>query len=304
MELLTVRSDSRPIGPTSLRVFPIAYGCWRFGRSTVREAREKIEAAVEVGVQLFDHADVYYGGQAEELFGKVLEEAPALRSKIVIATKCGVVPGLPYKATRDHIIRSAEQSLRRLRCEIIDLFFIHRPDLLTHPAETAGALEVLRAQGKIREAGVSNYSPAQCAALQRFLPFPLAAHQREWSCIWPVVLTDGTVEQCYSAGMGLLGWSPLAGGKLMLPLREAEKQRNAAVLVPTIRKLDELAAAQGVGRAAVALAFLLAHPVGAIPIVGTQQVKRIRCLGEVFRVELSRADWYALFQCGAGKTLP
>ncbi|MCX8073643.1 MAG: aldo/keto reductase [Candidatus Binatia bacterium] len=304
MDPLTICAEPRALGSSSLRVFPIGYGCWRLAGSGVPEARRKIEAALEVGIQLFDHADVYGGGQAEELFGRVLEEAPALRPRMVIATKAGVVPGVPYNATREHLIRAAEASLRRLRCEVIDLFFVHRPDLLAHPEETARALEDLRASGKIREAGVSNYSPAQSAVLQHFLSFRLLAHQREWSCIWPLVVHDGTIEQCYTGQMGLIAWSPLAGGKLLLSRERAEKEKIANVLVPVIETLDDLAKRHGVGRAAVALAFLLAHPVGAIPIVGTQKIERIRAVQEAFRVRLERSDWYALFQAGTGKRLP
>ncbi len=304
MDRLTISPGPRPIGTSSLRVFPVAYGCWRFAGTSVAAAREKIESALEVGIQLFDHADVYGGGAAETLFGQVLREAPHLRSQMLIATKCGVVPGIPYNATRAHILRSAEESLRRLHCDVIDLFFVHRPDVLTHPEETARALDELRQTGKVREVGVSNYTPSQCAALQYFLPFPLVAHQREWSCVWPAVFTDGTVEQCYTARLSLIAWSPLAGGKLLLPLERAAQDKNSSVLVPTIEKLEALAHSQGVDRAAVALAFLLAHPVNAIPIIGTQRVDRIRRVLLAFRVEFDRAEWYALFQAGRGKQLP
>ncbi len=304
MDRLTACPEARTIGRSSIRVFPIAYGCWRFAGTSVAAARQKIEAALEVGIELFDHADVYGGGAAEQLFGQVLREAPQLRSRMVIATKCGVVPGVPYNSTRAHILQSAEQSLKRLGCEVIDLFFVHRPDLLTHPEETARALEELRRAGKIREAGVSNYSPGQCAALQSFLPFPLVAHEREWNCLWPMVLTDGTIEQCYTSRMSLIAWSPLAGGKLLWPLARAAQDKNAAVLVPVIEKLDAVAHRHAVDRAAVALAFLLAHPVRAIPIIGTQRTERIRCVRQAFEVELERAEWYALFQAGAGKKLP
>jgi len=305
MGILKSSPQARPIGQSSLRVFPIAYGCWRFRSGSVHEARGKIEAAVEVGVQLFDHADIYGGaGAAEELFGRVLHENPTLRRFMVVATKCGIVPGVPYDASYLHLVRGAEESLRRLKCEVIDLFFVHRYDFLAHPEETARALEQLRQEGKIREAGVSNYTPSQAATLQRFLPFPLAAHQREWSCTWPNVLLDGTVDQCFSLGLGLLAWSPLAGGKLLLSVEQAQREHNASVLVPVMEKLDELAQRYGTDRAAVALSFLLVHPVGAIPIVGTQRVERIRRLRQVFDVRWERHDWYAVLQAGLGRKLP
>jgi predicted oxidoreductase len=185
MDVLPISTALRPLGQTSLRAFPIAYGGWRFAGTDLRTAREKIETAVEVGINLFDHADIYGGnGAAEELFGHVLAEMPHLRDAMLIATKGGIIPGVPYDSSREHILRAAEGSLRRLRIDVIDLYHIHRPDLLTHPQEIAAALTQLRAAGKIREVGVSNFTVAQCEALQSFLPFPIATHQLEMSD-WP-----------------------------------------------------------------------------------------------------------------------
>src|SRR5262245_10926387 len=154
---LTISSAPRALGASGLRIFPLAYGCWRFAATDVGSARAKLEAAREIGVNLFDHADIYGGnGAAEELFGRVLAEAPHLRQAMVIATKCGIVPGVPYDSSRDHIQRACEASLRRLRIETIDLYQIHRPDFLGHPQEIAAAFAQLRREGKIREMGVSN----------------------------------------------------------------------------------------------------------------------------------------------------
>lgn len=303
-EWLAVKPEPRAIGKSSLRVFPIAYGCWRFAGTTVAEARAKIEAALEVGIQFFDHADIYGGGVAEELFGQVLRDAPTLRQYMVIASKGGVVPGIPYNTSERHLVSAVEASLRRLHCDVLDVFFVHRYDWLTHPEETARALERLRQAGKVREVGVSNYLPQQCETLQSFLHFPLVAHQREWNCLWPAVLQDGTVEQCYRRQMGLIAWSPLAGGKLLLPRERAEREKNAGVLVSLIDKLQQFAERNSVERSAVALAFLLLHPVGAIPIIGTQRVERIQQVSQVFQVRLRRSEWYALLQAGLGKKLP
>lgn len=304
-EWLGVTPEARAIGRSCLRVFPIAYGCWRFAGTSVAEARAKVEAALSAGIQLFDHGDIYGGGgAAEELFGRVLRDAPALRRYMVISTKCGVVPGIPYNASKRHLVTAVETSLRRLHCEVIDLFFVHRYDFLAHPEETARALETLRQAGKVREVGVSNYTSDQCETLQSFLPFPLVAHQREWSLVWPAVLQDGTVEQCFRRGMSLIAWSPLAGGKLAVPRQRAETDKIATALVPVVDTLQQLAERNGVDRSAVALAFLLVHPVGAIPIIGTQRPERIQEVGQVFQVRLRRSEWYTLLQAGLGKKLP
>lgn len=303
-------SDALPLNRprrlgTSSSVYPLAYGCWRFGGTDVRTAREKIETAIEVGINLFDHADVYGdAGGAEELFGRVLSEAPHLRAAILLATKGGIVPGVPYDASPAHIRRAAEASLRRLRVDVIDLYQIHRPDLLAHPEEVAAVLIELRRDGKVREVGVSNYTAAQCEALQSFLPFPIATHQPELSawCLDP--LRDGVLDQCLQRRMTPLAWSPLAGGRLGLDPDRARQQREGERLVAVIECLDALSAAQQLSRTAIALAFLLAHPAGVVPIIGTQRLERIRDCGTAVRAQLTRADWYRVVSASQGAPLP
>lgn len=305
MEPLPLASQLRPLGASSLHVFPIAYGCWRFAGTHVDEARAKIEAALEVGITLFDHADIYGGdGAAEELFGHVLGEAPHLRASMLVATKCGIVPGLPYDSTRAHIVQACEASLKRLRVDVIDLYQIHRPDWLGNPAEIAETLAALRRAGKIREVGVSNYTTAQFAALQRFLPFPIATHQPELSawCLDP--FRDGVIDQCFEHSLTPLAWSPLARGKLGLSIEEVRHDANGQRLVDLLTCLDTIAAREGVTRTAVALAFLLVHPVGIVPILGTQQIARIRESTSAFQVKLSRADWYAIATASQGHRFP
>ncbi len=305
MEAIPISTATRPLGITSLRAFPIAYGCWRFAGSDLRSSRDKIEAALETGITLFDHADIYGGnGAAEELFGKVLDETPHLRDSMLIATKCGIVPGLPYDSSRAHILESCEASLRRLRIDAIDLYQIHRPDMLGHPEETAAALSSLRQHGKIREVGVSNHRAAQFEALQHYLPFPITTHQPELSCWWLEPLRDGVLDQCLRTKVTPLAWSPLAGGKLGLTPEQAIKERDGERLAGLITCLDTLAAREGVPRSAIALAFLLAHPAGIIPIIGTQRVERIRDCLAAFRVKLTRHDWYSIVQASQGKKLP
>jgi predicted oxidoreductase len=305
MDATPISAVARPLGQTSLRTFPIGYGCWRFAGSDVRAAREKIEAAVEAGINLFDHADIYGGnGAAEELFGHVLAEVPHLRDTMLIATKCGVIPGVPCDSSRAHILRAAEESLRRLRIDVIDLYQIHRPDWLAHPREVAAALAQLRAEGKIREVGVSNFSVAQFDALQSFLPFPIATHQPELSCWWLEPLRNGLLDQCMRAGVTPLAWSPLAGGHLGLSAEAARGKTDGHRLAALIECLDRLAAREGVSRSAIALAFLLVHPAGIVPIIGSQRPERIRDSIAALQVKLTRTDWYDIIMASQGKKLP
>jgi predicted oxidoreductase len=305
MEAIPISAALRPLGQTSLRTFPLAYGTWRFAGTDVRTARQKIEAAVEVGINLFDHADIYGGhGAAEELFGHVLAEVPHLRDSMLIATKCGIIPGVPYNSSHAHILRAAEDSLRRLRIDVIDLYQVHRPDLLAHPQEIASAFTQLRNAGKIREVGVSNFTVSQFDALQSFLPFPIATHQPELSCWWLEPLRNGLLDQCMRLGVTPLAWSPLAGGQLGLSAEAARDKTNGARLAALIECLDRLAAREGVSRSAIALAFLLVHPAGVVPIIGTQRPDRIRESIAALRVQLTRTDWYEIIVASQGKRLP
>lgn len=305
MDALPIDTGPRRLGASDLEVAPLAYGCWRFAGTDVAAARAKIEAALDAGMTLFDHADIYGDdGAAEALFGAVLQEAPALRDQMTIATKCGIVPGLPYDSRAAHIRASCKASLRRLNVDVIDLYQIHRVDWLTHPAEVAAALAELREAGTIREVGVSNHSPAQFDALQAHLPFPIVTHQPELSawCLGP--LRDGVLDQCMRHGVTPLAWSPMAGGLLGLTAEAAHAEKTERRLFDLLQCLDDLATRECVSRMAVALAFLLAHPAGIIPIVGTQQPARIRESTDAFRVTLTRADWYAIVEASQGAPLP
>jgi predicted oxidoreductase len=302
---MSTSKHTRRLGQTTLEVGSIAYGLWRFVGNDVKAARARIEAALDAGMTLIDVAAVYgldWGGssfgESETLLGKVLADAPALRSRIVLATKFGIIPGVPYDSGAPAVIRSCEESLARLGVDTIDLFQVHRPDVLTHPAELAEALTKLRTQGKIREAGVSNYNAHQTLLLQQFLDFPLATMQPEFSALTPEAAFDGVLDFAISRGMTPLAWSPLAGGKVL----DESPADPAAQRVA--KKLDELVRVHGTSRTAIALAFVMRHPSNPIPIVGTQNPARIAAATDALNVNLSRTDWYALVVAAQGKPLP
>jgi predicted oxidoreductase len=188
-----------------------------------------------------------------------------------------------------------EASLRRLGVDVIDLWQIHRPDLLTHPAEVAETLAALRAEGKLREVGVSNHTPSQVAALGAHLPFALVTNQPEYSAAHLDPLRDGTFDACMRDGIVPLVWSPLAGGRLV----SGEGIRPELLAV-----LDRLAEREAADRAAVALAFTLAHPSRPVAIIGTQRPARITAALDALRVSLDRADVYAIIQASDGAPLP
>jgi predicted oxidoreductase len=283
-------------------VSPIAWGMWRFRGDDVRAARERVEAALAAGIALFDTADIYGPdngeafGAAEALLGRVFAQAPGLRQRMVLASKGGIVIGTPYDSSAAYIGSAIDASLRRLGVDHIDLWQVHRPDILTHPAELAKALDDAVRAGKIGAVGVSNFTTHQIDALMRLLDVPLAATQPEFSplCLTPV--EDGQLDQAMANGLAVLAWSPLGGGRIASPTSERERTVAAA--------LDAVAAAHAVSRTAAAYSWIMAHPAGVIPIVGSQQPARIAEAADALNVRWTRADWYAVLVAARGVPLP
>jgi predicted oxidoreductase len=296
-----------PLGDSGIEVAPLGWGMWRLADAVEVSVRSRVEAALEAGCTLFDTADVYgYRkgsgfGAAESLLGEVLREAPQLRERMVLATKAGIAPPAPYDSSPDYLCAACDASLRRLNVDCIDLFQIHRPDLLAHPAEVAAALERLRAAGKIRAAGVSNYSAAQFEALAARLPFALAAVQNEFSPLAIEPLTDGTLDAAMRHGTAVIAWSPLGQGRLAAPAGAlADSPRTARI----IEALDTIARRAATTRPAVAYAWIMAHPARPIALIGSQNPAHIRAAAEACAVQLTRAEWYGVLVAARGSRMP
>ena len=305
------------IGRDGPRVARIALGCmgltgtWNpaeMGAAQRKRAITAFETALEVGITLFDHADIYGGGTCEEVFKDCLAAVPGARERIVIATKGGIVLGQGhYNLSASYLTECVERSLRRMGIDYIDLYQLHRPDPLAHPAETAGALNDLLRRGLIRAVGVSNYYPAQVRALQRYLDAPIRSNQIEISLTRLAPLYegwdggDGTLDQCMTLGMTPLAWSPLGGGALTRPDAGAAETSH----VHDVRA--ELAAQAERYQATatqMAVAWLLAHPAAIIPLVGSANPDHIREAAGATRIVLNRADWYRLWTAAAGHAVP
>jgi len=290
-------AESRLLGKSGILVSPIAWGMWRLRGDDIAGARTLIEAALDSGITLFDTADIYGFdgtsgfGDAEAALGRVLGEAPELRAHMVVATKGGIIPGVPYDSSPGYLDRALDASLRRLGVDQVDLWQVHRPDLLAHPQELAATLEKMIASGKALAIGVSNFTPAQVAALESFLTVPLASTQPEFSPLHTDPLWDGTLDLAMTRGHAVLAWSPLGGGRL--------GQDG-----PVAALLENKGAQYGVSAAAATYAWLMAHPARVIPIVGSQRVERIREARDAFKVEWSRVEWYEVLQASMGKKLP
>lgn len=308
------------IGGSKLQSSRLAYGCWRIACSgdiqqDLKTARTAVMAAVEAGYTLFDHADIYCHGRAESAFGEVLRENPSLRKKILIATKCGVrladdPPGAParYDFSAEHIIRSCEQSLKRLHTDRIDIYQLHRPDWLMEVEEVAIAFASLHKSGKVKEFGVSNFRPSQLAVLQRAvhekIEKNLIVHQVEISLAQLSAFEDGVLDQCQALNITPLAWSPLAGGLLGDGATDLLPGQMGYQPAPIVTAIDELAQARGTSRTAIALAWLLKHPTKIIPIVGSTDPERITAAAAATEIELTREEWYRLLIASRGLPLP
>ena len=296
--------EARPLGKSTLITSPLAWGMWRFKGNDVAAAQARVEAALDAGMTLLDTADIYGPdnsepfGAAEALLGQVLKAAPALRDRMTLASKGGIVMGVPYDSSPAYLEQAVEASLTRMGVERIDLYQIHRPDSLAHPADVAETLTRLRKAGKIGEVGLSNHTAAQVAALQAHLPFPLACVQIEFSALAIEPLSDGTLDQAMANGMGVLAWSPLAQGRL------GDSTKGGARAEAVRQTLDAVALVKEVSRTAVAYAWILAHPARPVPIIGSQQPERIVEATKALSVELSRAEWYAILTAARGTPLP
>jgi predicted oxidoreductase len=293
------------------------------GEVHAAQAEAFIAGALDQGVNFFDHADVYAWGNAEEAFGRGLARHPGLRSRIVIQTKCGIrwkdePTGAPhgYDFSRGHIVASVEGSLRRLKTDYLDILLLHRPDPLWEGEEIAAAFEALKAAGKVRHFGVSNMNAGQMAYLQHYLDEPLVADQLQMSLLHHGFVEagisfnqdsggylqgwEGALEYCRLNGVSLQAWSPVDKGLLAsAPLSAlTPTQRAAAELVRAI------AASKGVPPEAIALAWLLRHPAGIMPVLGTTNPGRFAACAAAASVSLSREEWYGLLEAARGRPVP
>lgn len=318
---------------TDLTVSRICAGCMGLGggfdknatitREVEQQARIFIETALELGINFFDHANIYARGRAEEVFGRILKEHPGMRSQMVLQSKCGIrwaddPPGSPqrFDFSYGHIIESVDATLERLHTDYLDILLLHRPDVLMEGEEVARAFETLKKSGKVRYFGLSNHNRFQMEYLQHFVTYPLVANQLQMSLLhhgfaevgisfnqaapgypdgW-----EGMMEYARLQGVMLQAWSPLDRGMLLKEnlSQESETVQHTAALV------KQYAHEHGVPPEAIALAWLLRHPAGIVPITGTSKAERLRACVEADRVSLSREEWYRLFESARGKPMP
>jgi predicted oxidoreductase len=301
------------LGLSGLRAPVIAVGCMRINKLDKAGAEKFVKTALDLGAYFFDHADVYGGGSCEEIFAEAVGMNPSLREKILLQTKCGIRPGVAFDFSKDHILKSVDGSLRRLKTDYIDVLLLHRPDALVEPEEVAEAFGILHSQGKVRNFGVSNQNPGQIQLLRKYLRQPIAANQLQLSITNATFITQGLhvnmlddtalnrdggiLDFCRLNDITIQPWSPFQYGffqGVFLDNKEFPKL-NA--------KIDEIAKKYGVTNTTIAMAWLLRHPAKFQPVTGTMNSARLADCVKAAEIILTKEEWYEIL-LAAGNTLP
>lgn len=282
----------------------LIYGVWRLAddeNTSTAHVRAKIDACLEQGITTFDHADLYGEYQCEELFGRALAEDSSLRDQMQLISKCDIaIPTAAYPnryvkyydTTPEFIRMSVENSLRHLHTDSLDMLLIHRPDPLMDASATGATLDALIKEGKIKSAGVSNFKPMDFELLQSRMDNELVTNQIEMSLLQRDAFTNGDLAHLQTLDVNAMAWSPLAGGRIFG--NDADAQRVQTVL-------NRIADEQNCDIDHVAVAWLLAHPSKILPIVGTNNLTRIKALSKALDVKIDRQTWFELLTAAAGE---
>lgn len=300
-------------GNTGLQVPAIVLGCMRLNSLEPMAAAKHIENAMKNGVNFFDHADIYGSGECEEVFAKALAMTDMKREDIFVQTKCGILPGVMFDLSKEHIIASVDHSLKRLNMEYVDALLLHRPDALVEPEEVAAAFDELEKSGKVRYFGVSNMKPMQIELLKKCVKQPLVANQLQVSAAHSSMISNGlevnmltngaidrdgsVLDYCRLKDITIQAWSPFQYGMIEGVFLQNE---DFAVLNA---KLAEIGEKHGVSATTMAVAWLLRHPANMQVLAGTMNAARLDEICKACEVQLSKEDWYQIF-IAAGNILP
>jgi len=301
------------LGTSGISVPQIAVGCMRLNKLSEKEAEKFIATALENGANFFDYADMYGGGECESLFSKAIKMSPSVREKIIIQSKCGIVPGKMFDFSKEHILSSVDGILKRLDTDYLDVLLLHRPDALVEPQEVAETFDILKNSGKVRNFGVSNQNPMQIMLLQKYLSVPVVANQLQFSitnatmissgiCVnmenGSAVMRDGSVlDFCRLNDITVQPWSPFQYGFFEGVFIGSDKY-------PELNKvLQNIAEKYSVSKTTVALAWILRHPANMMPVIGTMNENRLlECL-KASEITITREEWYEIYK-SAGNILP
>lgn len=301
------------LGKTDLKIPVVAVGCMRINKLSITEAEHFLKTAMENGANFFDHADIYGGGECEKIFGRALDITSSKREKMIIQSKCGIVPGVMFDFSKEHIINSAEESIKRMGCEYLDVLLLHRPDTLFEPEEVGEAFEYLKSRGLVSYFGVSNQNVGQIKLLQTGVNVPICANQLQLSITDCTMIksginvnmsNDGAVDRdggilefCRREGITIQPWSPFQHGFFKGTFIDNPKFET---LNKTLEKIGEC---YGVTKTTMCIAWLLRHPAHFQPIIGTMNENRLKECIAASEITISRQEWYEIYM-SAGNILP
>ncbi|MGL4762163.1 MAG: aldo/keto reductase [Sarcina sp.] len=301
------------IGKTDIKGSEISLGCMRMASLTEKEANILINTALEENINFFDHADIYGRGKSEEIFSSAIGMNDTIREKMILQTKCGIVPGVMYDFSKDYIIDSVNKSLKRLKTDYVDTLLLHRPDILCEPEEVASAFRELKEKGKVKHFGVSNHTPLQIELLNKYLDEKIQVNQLQFGVMHTGIIDhgvnmntkeDGAIDRdgeilnyCRLNDITVQAWSPYQYGMFEGVFLGNEKFKSVN------DKMNEIADKHGVSSTAIATAFILRHPAKIQTVVGTTNSKRLKDICTATNIQLTRREWYEIY-VAAGNTLP
>lgn len=302
------------LGKTGLEIPVIAVGCMRISEMETVRLTEHIRFCIEHGLNFFDHADIYGGGQCESRFAEAFKKTGYKREDVILQSKCAIRPGVMYDFTKKHILESVDGILKRLDTDYLDILLLHRPDALMEPEEVAEAFELLEKEGKVRHFGVSNHRPYQIELLNKFVKQELCANQLQFSIPFSNMvaagmeanmLTDGAIDRdggildyCRLKDITIQAWSPFQYGffeGIFLGNNEKYPELNKA--------LEEISQKYDTTPTAIATAWILRHPANIQMIAGTTNTERMSEIIKGSEIRLEREEWYRLY-LSSGHILP
>lgn len=300
------------VGKSGFEASEIVLGCMRIGNMSVNELSNYIDIAMNEGINLFDHADIYGKGYCEELFGNVLSERMGLRDKIKVQSKCGIREGY-YDFSKEHILNSVDKSLQRLKTDYLDMLILHRPDTLMEPEEVAEAFDILKSSGKVKNFGVSNFNSMQIDLLKKYVDEPILVNQMQFSIMHSGMINSGIqanslfegsvdrdgsiLEYCRINDITLQAWSPFQYGFFEGVFIDNDKFKELNIV------LDRIAKEKAVSKSVLSVAWILRHPAKMQTVLGTTNLERLKDICKASNIELSRPEWYEIYRA-AGNKLP
>lgn len=301
------------LGNSNINVSAISLGCMRINNLEQNSAQSLIEKAYDLGINFFDHADIYGQGKCEEIFGNILKKSYIKREDIIIQSKCGIVPGKMFDFSKEHILNSVDGILKRLDIDYLDVLLLHRPDALVEPEEVSEAFDTLYKQGKVKSFGVSNQNSMQMELLKKYLKQDIVANQLQFSIPHSSMISSGlevnmltsgainrdgsVLDYCRLNNITIQAWSPFQYGFFEGVFLNNEKYKELNIVI------DDLAKKYNVTNMAIATSWILRHPANMQVIVGTTNIERLEAICKAVDITLTREEWYKIY-ISAGNILP